>query len=170
MAAEARVVIGDVNESLWFESLLRRRGADGGTREARLRLLARNHGERNSATTGAGEGGGRSEPCNQKPRGVDVAARSLGRAPAMRNMHTTRAILRSNGNAIRTHFRGLSISRSLPHGAVAPIQGWQLQSAARNIAQAMQMRRASRLGFKSAVHLALEPIRLNELQMRADFR
>ena len=43
VAAEVRVVLRDVDESLWFESFLRRRSANGETGEAGLRLL-RDHG------------------------------------------------------------------------------------------------------------------------------
>ena len=91
MTAQARVVLGNVDETSWFESLRRRRSADGGTGEARLRLLARDHGERNSA--GDCARGGHSESCSQKTSGADMwRPGPLGRAPAMLNMHTSRTI------------------------------------------------------------------------------
>lgn len=77
-------------------------------------------------------------------------------------------VLRSSGDAVQVRFRRLSISRSFPSPAAALIEEWQLQNA--SIAQKMQMRCATLLGFDSAVDLALEPMRLNRPQMRADFR
>ena len=81
-----------------------------------------------------------------------------------KHVHNTRQFSRTGGwqtvgwigtlQADRAHVRTLTIS------------GWQMQNALPT--HTMQMWRASLLRFNSAVDLALEFIRLKQLQMRAD--